>query len=414
MADAYVQLPPDGAGKKVDTFELQVGGSTVERQRVLVSDPVPAGPHRAAGGRLLFVEDFADGFAGMYNDGCGSASIDHNIRFNGRPSVRLDPQGNSSTSSATGGNQSLTLAGSAATYTPTSNGTLVGTTTQAGAPAIKTGGVNYIVLNTPAAAGQWPTVSGNSCVLTYTGAVTTGGAGNWTVTFTGVNLLALPGAPEVSVTTANQGTATMAACNPNPNCTGSPLTSGVVFKRRVCDQFSGRFGHSFWFRPTGKSAATSFTSVFTGSLYNRDGVNLWAARCLIQTAVGMNPPGGVWNNDNQILWYITGVSAGFVLVPFAFLTRAAFNQHSWDPVGGTWDRAGGWHYLKLIADFAVTQYVSIQFDEAVYTSMAGQPLYQGIGDTGAKMMHFSVELAMAQSPTRRFWNVAKVTGTQEQ
>lgn len=412
MGDQFVQVQPDGAGKKVDTFELTVGSNVVERQRIMVADPAATAPHRATGGRILFEENFSDGFlTGMFNDGCGSAAIDHNVRFNGYPSVRLDPQNNSSTASATGGSQQLTLGGIVATYTETSNGTLVGTTTQSSSPSIKASG--YIVLNSTTG-GTGPTADNNSYVLSYSSAAITGSTGAWTVTFSGVNLVNLPGTPAASVTTANLTTATMTVNNPNPNCTGSPVTSGVVFKRRIDDQFSGRFGNSFWFRPTGKSASTSFTSVFTGSIYNRDGANLWAARCLIQTSVGMSPSGGVWNNDNQLLWFVTGTSsAGFLLVPFAFITKAAFNQHSFDPVSGSWDRAGGWHYMKIVADFAQRQYVSIQFNETVYTSMAGQPLYQGIGDTGAKMMHFSIELAQAQSATRRFWNVAKVAGTQE-
>jgi hypothetical protein len=58
-------------------------------------------------------------------------------------------------------------------------------------------------------------------------------------------------------------------------------------------------------------------------------------------------------------------------------------------------------------------YVSYQFNETLYTSLAGVPIYQSTGDTGAKIMHFSVELAMAQSSTRRFFNVAHVVGTAE-
>lgn len=442
-ADAYVQLQPDSSGKKVDTTELVVGSNTVERQRIIVADPVQAeqftqvylvnpanvgegglvvrnmpygppvqAPYRAGTGRVLFVEDFSDGMSeGMFNDGCGSACIDHNIRLNGRPSVRLDPQNNSSTATATGGNQQLTLGGSPQTITTSSSSTLVGTTSQAGAPVIKAGALNYILLNGQSG-GTSPSGDGNSYVLTYTSSVTSGGSGAWTVTFSGVNVLALPGTPAASVTTANIGTSVMAACNPNPNATGSPLTSGVVYKRRLDDSFSGKFGNSFWFRPTSKSAASSFTSVLTGSLYNRDGQNFWASRCMVQVAVGMNP--GTWNNDNQLLWYVTGTSTGgFLWVPFAFSTKTGYSQHSWDPVSGSWDRAGGWNYMKIVADFVNLQYVSIQVNDTTYASMAGVPLYQGIGDTGAKMMHFSIELAQAQSATRRFWNVANVVGTQE-
>jgi len=431
----------DTGSALVDTSDLVVAGQDVQRQRVVIADPATAAglapvtakvltdataglvvrhlaepalppPDRSHSGRVLFVEDFRGGATGVYNDGCGSAHVDPEVMFNGLPSLRLDPQGNSSTSSATGGNQQLTLGGSAATYTVGGSGTLVGTTTQAGSPAVDTGG-GYIVLNTPSSSASWPTTDGNSYVLTYASAVISGGSGAWTVTFSGVGLAGLPGAPGTSVTTANQGTAVMAACNPNPNGTGSPLTSGVVAKRRICDQFSGRFGHAVWLRPTSKSAATSFTSVVCVSLYNRNGTAAVLGRMMIQTAVGMNPSPG-WNNDNQLLWYVTpGTPVGFKWVPFAFLTRAAFNQHSYDPAAGSWDAAGGWHYAKIVCDFATGQYVSIQFNEQVYTSMAGVPMYSITPDSGAKMMHFSVELAMAQSATRRYWNTARWVGTVE-
>ena len=42
MADQYVQLNPDGSGKKIDTSELTVGANTVERQRVVLGDPTSA------------------------------------------------------------------------------------------------------------------------------------------------------------------------------------------------------------------------------------------------------------------------------------------------------------------------------------------------------------------------------------
>lgn len=42
MSDAFIQVPPDSTGKKVDTSELTVGANTVERQRFNISDPTTA------------------------------------------------------------------------------------------------------------------------------------------------------------------------------------------------------------------------------------------------------------------------------------------------------------------------------------------------------------------------------------
>ena len=42
MADQYLQVAPDGSGKKIDTSELTVSANVVERQRVNLSDPTDA------------------------------------------------------------------------------------------------------------------------------------------------------------------------------------------------------------------------------------------------------------------------------------------------------------------------------------------------------------------------------------
>jgi hypothetical protein len=42
MSDGLVQVAPDSSGKKIDTSEITVGANTVERQRVVISDPVSA------------------------------------------------------------------------------------------------------------------------------------------------------------------------------------------------------------------------------------------------------------------------------------------------------------------------------------------------------------------------------------
>jgi hypothetical protein len=126
----------------------------------------------------------------------------------------------------------------------------------------------------------------------------------------------------------------------------------------------------------------------------------------------MSPTGGVWNNDNALYWAATGSSTlGVQWVPLGFATKAASAQHSYDPVGGSWDTAGQWHYVKIVADMYQHQYVSVQLDESVY-SLPSLAMYQGIGDTGAKAMHQSAEFA-ATTSTRRFMSVAQVQLTAE-
>ncbi len=38
MSDSFVQLPPDSSGKSVDASSLNVGASTVQRQRIIIAD----------------------------------------------------------------------------------------------------------------------------------------------------------------------------------------------------------------------------------------------------------------------------------------------------------------------------------------------------------------------------------------
>jgi len=361
---------------------------------------------------VLFVENATPHLrqGGMFNDGCGSASPDYNVLFNGYPTLRLDPQGNTTSSSTN--SQQLTLGGSPQTLTAASSASFVTTSAQTGSPTVDTGG-GYIVLNTPSSSGSWQTTSGNSAVLSYTSAVVSGTANNWTVTFSGTKLVVLPGSPDTSITTANIGTATCIVNNPNPHAGNSPNTSGTVTKRRIDDEYTGRFGNAMWFRPTSKSSASANTALISVSLYNRDGTNQNAARMMFQLAIGMNPASN-WNNDNTLLWYLDNaapIGGAQRYVPFAFTTKNAMSQHSWDPVGGSWDDAGVWRYVKVRADFSVTQYIDITVDGTVYSSMAGRSMVS-ISSTGAKSMHFSMEYAQT-SGTRRFINLGKVVGTAE-
>src|SRR5882762_3658583 len=54
------------------------------------------GMSRLGGGRILFIEDFRSPALGMWNDGVGGVNRDCDIMFAGLPSLRLDPQGNTS------------------------------------------------------------------------------------------------------------------------------------------------------------------------------------------------------------------------------------------------------------------------------------------------------------------------------
>ena len=378
--------------------------------------PPRNGPTRATTGRVVWEENFDENILGLFNDGIGSAHIDHNIRFNGHPSVRLDPQGISGAANLTGGNQALTIGGSPVTITTTSASTLVTTSAATGSPAAFTFG--YILMQS--ASGNPSTTDANSYVLTYASRVISGSANAWVVTFAGCNILPIPGTPNTTLTTTVGGPCN--ACNPQYHPTGSPQPSYMpVFKRRVNDQGGGNWGSELWWKPTSQQSATTATSLFVHRLYTRNGYTYFGGSVMTQFAIGMTRT--VWANDYLLFWYATGSGTsggGVIWVPLAFAC-GAYSQHSWDPVNGTFDRSGCWNFSKIIIDFTPGQagsaggtfggsYVSFQFNETVYP-LAGS-VYQSTNDTGAKVMHSSAECGRTTT-TRAFFNVAHMVGTNE-
>ena len=93
--------------------------------------------------------------------------------------------------------------------------------------------------------------------------------------------------------------------------------------------------------------------------------------------------------------------------PLCFLTKESWSQHTWQPDAGKWDRTGAWHFAKIMVDWVAQQYIGIQIDDLNFP--LSDPLYT-LASTGAKMLHFSIELAQTTA-TRRFWHIGQVEGT---
>jgi len=87
-----VRLPANSTGTILDT-QTESGK---DRQVVVVREPVRPAPTRSVGGRIIYVEDFRGIQPGFWNDGVGVAHRDCDIMFNGKPTMRLDPLGNTS------------------------------------------------------------------------------------------------------------------------------------------------------------------------------------------------------------------------------------------------------------------------------------------------------------------------------
>lgn len=245
---------------------------------------------RSGSGSVLYVEDFSAVQPGLWNDGLGSASRDCDIMFNGRPTLRLDPQGQ-----------------------------------------------------------------------------------------------------------VNSGAT-------NPGRTAA--TSGVVVKRRIHDGFRHLYGIEFWFRMTSLNLTTN--TFFSASVYNRDGTNAYHSR------VWFNPNG---NNQPMLAQILDGAasatagSAVYATVATSVQQNGA-GSHTFEPKSGRLDRAGGWHWAKLVANFATKKYVSLQFDGESLVDLSSYSM-DVTASTGFAGMHHSFEFSASTSTRPRFVNVANMIGTVE-
>lgn len=260
---------------------------------------LPRALSRNNSGRILFVEDFRiPGNSGMWNDGVGSAARDTDITFGGLPSLRLDPQGNSS--------------GSA-----------------------------------------------------------------------------------------------------NPGRTANIL--GVVVKRRVHDGFTGRFGMEAWFRFTSKNLTSN--SFLAMSVYNRDGANAFHGRVWLDPngnnfpLVGRILDGAATATANGATPTAPGGAATYTAVATSVLQNGA-GSHTFDPVTGSMDKVGGWHYVKLVVDMAAKKYVSLTLDGQPVTDLSAYSM-DNVTSPGFAGMHFSFEYFASTTTRPRYINVAQVIGTVE-
>jgi hypothetical protein len=177
----------------------------------------------------------------------------------------------------------------------------------------------------------------------------------------------------------------------------SPLTNGVVYKRRIHDSYSGIFGAECWFRWTSSSNNLNIFSSL--SVYNRDGANFWMSR------LWLDPMGNNVDPHARIL-----KSDGTYLDVMTVTGQNGTGSHLYDPTSGQLDKAGGWHYAKLVTDLKNKKYIRAQFDSAT-VDLTGTDIYTA-PSTGFAGMHFSFEYSQKTS-TRRFMNIAQFIGTRE-
>ena len=193
----------------------------------------------------------------------------------------------------------------------------------------------------------------------------------------------------------------------SPGLTG-PDNSGIVFKRRIGNQpaSGGIYSIEFWVNWT--SGNHNANSGFSTCIYNRDGTNITAGRLWLDTTVGGFTSNAITIKllqSNQT-WVTLGTST------------SSWSGTQYDPFLASYDKAGGWHYVKLAVNFTTKTYQRVQFDELEFDVSSTSPSPQNLlisADTSAgKVMHFSIDAASLNSDsTRRFWNIAQVVGMRE-
>jgi hypothetical protein len=203
-----------------------------------------------------------------------------------------------------------------------------------------------------------------------------------------------------------------------------PVTTGVIVKRRISNLIKGTYAWEGWIRWTSQNNTSNvYTTV---SNYNRSGTNAYYSRIWLDTTTGAT---GAGNPDGTGLPYINLLylnSSGVWTQFGTYNQRVA--DHQWDPINnpGKGDSAGMWHYFRLVTDFSGQKYVSLQFNDVLWNAstfsapinggatqqaiLGGQTFYSA-SDTGARVMHFSIEFS-ASTSSRRFISAAQLSAEQ--
>lgn len=170
----------------------------------------------------------------------------------------------------------------------------------------------------------------------------------------------------------------------------SPITTGVVWKRRFQFALAGIYSAECWIRWSSENNGTNTFSVLDH--YNRDGTNAWLGRLWLD------------NTLNPLSLKIVDSTLSYIQIATCQIFPAT---HMYDLNGGRYDKGGQWSFARLIVDFAQRKYVGIQFND-VYYDLSAYSLVQ-LASTGAQAMHFGFSYAQKTS-TRRYMHVCGLTG----
>lgn len=355
--------------------------------------------------RVLMVEDFRNPGVGVWNDGVGGATRDCEITFGGLPCLRLDTQG-------VNGSPPSPAAPTLSSVTPVAGGGTFAANTyfyKVSGVALHGEGLPSNEISAAVAANGhadlvWTAIDGYIGYNIYRGTATNTEtlvafvSGRGTVTYTDTG----------TATGAQAYLATTTAQNPGRTA----VTGGVVVKRRIHDNFTDRFGMEFWFRLT--STNNTSGAFPTLSIYNRDGVSAWHGRIWLRPQ-GNNLPIDlmILDGDQTALvnaTVLTGSGAAWRNVQTS-LNQNSSGTHIYEPSTGRMDRAGGWHWCKLVVDFSTSKYVYAQIDGQPVVDLSAYALDKTT-TAGFAGMHFSAEYC-ASTSTARYMHTSKWILTKE-
>lgn len=424
MADNVI-IPTQGTGDTTPTIAADdVGG--VKHQRVKVSvgadgsatdmtsinrlpvtiDTRDIGTRHPPRAFVLCIEDFCAPTPSVWNDGCGGATRDTEITLGGLPTFRLDTQGiNANPPSPAAPVQANLVDGGAA------GSTLISTTyfykvtgVSLSGESVASNEKSIAIVAGHSIVVSWAAVDGYSAYNIYrsTGSGTeiqvAQVTGNGTITYTDLGATGTGASPPGTTTAINPGR--------------TAVTTGIVAKRRIHENFLERIGMEVWFRLT--SSNNTSNTYPTLSIYNRDGTSAWHGRIWLRPQ-GNNLPLDLLILDGAATAAVnavplTGGGAAWRTVDTSLLQNSS-GTHLYEPFSGRMDRAGGWHWCKLVVDFSTKMYVSAQIDGRPVVDLSAYQLDMTT-TAGFAGMHCSFEYC-AGTTTPRYMHTAKWVITKE-
>lgn len=354
---------------------------------------------------VIDVEDFRNPIPGVWNDGAGSATRDTQISLGGLPTLRIDTQGQSSSPASPAppvqNNVAVIVGGgnfvSNTYFWKVSGVTLHGEGLPSNEKSAAVGANGQVVIS-------WSAIDGYTGYNIYRGTSSNAEtlvatvSGNTTTSYTDFGATAGAQAP----------LATTTAINPSRTA----LTTGVVVKRRIHDNFSDTFGLEMWFRLTSSNNTTNIYPVM--SIYNRDGVQAYHGRLWLRPQ-GNNLPIDILILDGAVTAASNATGPGGSAAVWrkvgTSINQNSSGSHLYEPSSGRMDRAGGWHWAKLVVNFSTLNYVSCQIDGEPVVNLSSYAL-DVTTTSGFAGMHLSFEYS-ASTSTPRYMHTAKWMITKE-